>query len=272
MRALATPQIFVSPKPGERPESCQDVGWLTTRVDGQGTCGFVVADGATGGWDGQLWAELVVDAVSQIIGSLEHEPEARWVETDLVAALDRARDRWDELHQDLEASDDPITALAHAKFLSSGGYCTLTAGLLGPIDGPDLSLRAIAVGDSPIFHLRREGVSYRLVAAAPLSESDAFDSSPAIVSSRRATAGEGVSGLTSVVFTPVEPGDVILIVTDAIAEWALRRHEDSAPVWSVLSTMDDRGFDQLLSMIRSAREIVADDVLVARFVVEAEHG
>lgn len=267
MSTLIEPQLFVTAKSGERIQACQDVGWFSPSIGPGEVGGFAVADGATGGWDGQRWAELTVAAAAEALVEAEGLIDDRWVRLTFGDALERARTQW--LIENSSANnddDDPIRALARTKFLATGGHCTLTAGTLVPGEQDTWQIRAISVGDSPIVHLRPTEAGYHLVTAAPLHRSEQFKADPKLVTSRSGRPGTIAAGM-SWIDIEAGPGDVLLVMTDALAAWALERHEQSVPAWDVLVGLDLDGFTELVGCTRQAGELVDDDVLLLRMAV-----
>jgi hypothetical protein len=268
-RAIIEPQLFVAPKPGESMTTCQDVGWFGPLPE-SGASGFAVADGATGGWDGQRWAELAVDAAAEALGFLDHDGTLghRWVRTALADRLEAARDRWTAENHSAENDDDPVAVLARTKFLRTGGHCTLALGVLAP-DGSSLRLDGLAVGDTPVFHIADAVDAPRLAGVGPQTRSAEFDRDPVLLSSRPAGPGEVVPGLVPLRFDRVDVGDCVLVMTDALAAWALRRAESGHPAWRALCSIDAEGFDRLVGRTRAGGELVADDTLLLRLHITA---
>ncbi|MEM7272501.1 MAG: hypothetical protein AAF547_05425 [Actinomycetota bacterium] len=270
MSGLIEPQVFVTAKPGERPESCQDVAWFDPAVAGGPVAGFAVADGATGGWDGRRWAELVVDAAADAIAEAGGAIDGRWVRAELADALDRARETWRLESPSSEPTTDPVAALARAKFKTSGGQCTLTAGVLWAGTEGSWHLRAFAVGDSPLVHLRPSDDGYRVLLAAPQHRADQFDTHPTLISSKPPGPGAVVPGLSAIAIDDLAVGDAVLVMTDAIAAWALHRDEVIGDPWGVLVGLDHAGFGALIDRTRTTDEMAADDVLLLRMTIAAQ--
>jgi hypothetical protein len=73
---------------------------------------------------------------------------------------------------------------------------------------------------------------------------------------------------------PLEAGDVVLVATDAFAAWLIRREESGSPVWNLIADIDPVSFSDLVTTLRTNRELVNDDVtvLVARLVSDPVPG
>lgn len=267
MNLLVEPQLFVAAKPGERPESCQDVGWVDPAIGADGRAGFAVADGATRAWDGQRWAELVIDASAKAILESNADIGPRWLRSSFADALDTARSRWIEENADLRSDADPIAALSYAKYRSAGGHCTLTIGSIGPKADGGWALDGFAVGDSPLVHLRPERAGFRNLTAFPVERSEQFDATPSLVSSRLPEAGTIVPNMKTVRIEGIRSGDVFIVMTDALAKWALSQAELGRQRWDLLARLDHAGFVSLIERTRATGELVADDVLLLRLAI-----
>lgn len=139
------------------------------------------------------------------------------------------------------------------------GFATLIAAQFGPSPDAVATVDFVGVGDACLFHLR-DGA---LLAAAPELGTDGFTSFPDLISTNddhREQAVEGAfSGRCS-----LRVGDEVLLVSDALAEWALSTAPREPEVWGVLSELDAGTFDRLIGDLREHDEIVNDDVTFVR--------
>lgn len=159
---------------------------------------FAVADGASESSFVATWAKLLTAGFIAANG----QP---WRDFDWLGP---ARQQWAE-----EVDPRPLPWYAEEK-REQGAYATL----LGIVFAGG-SWRALAIGDSCLFRLR----GGKLGKSFPLLLSSDFGNQPALLGSRGRRAD-----------TPPEirrargkwqPGDRFLLMTDALAEWMLRRHE-----------------------------------------------
>ncbi len=159
---------------------------------------FAVADGASESSFTARWARLLVEGFI----AAEGQP---WRGLDWLAP---ARQQWAA-----EVDPQPLPWYAEEK-REQGAYATLLG--LAFTGG---SWRALAVGDSCLFRVRGK----KLGKSFPLPRSSDFGNHPALIGSRGRSAD-----------TPLEirrargqwrPGDRFLLMTDALAEWMLRCHE-----------------------------------------------
>jgi hypothetical protein len=123
---------------------------------------------------------------------------------------------------------------------------------------------AMAVGDSCLFQVRGES----LVAAFPLERSDEFDNSPFLISSSPASDG---SLETALRFRSGRwlPGDVFYLLTDALACWFLRRHEEDGSAGLCLSDIRSQAiFNAFITEARAEQSadqrLRNDDVTLLR--------
>ncbi|HKI34016.1 MAG TPA: protein phosphatase 2C domain-containing protein [Gemmataceae bacterium] len=165
---------------------------------------FAVADGASESSFAGLWARLLVEGFVR--------PAPGW--------LDAARRSWAA-----GVGGQPLPWYAEAK-RDDGAFATL----LGLVVG-DGRWHALAVGDSCLFQVRQD----RLIEAFPLRRSAEFGNRPLLIGSRPPVApasevrAEGRGGW--------QPADRFLLMTDALAQWFLRRHEAGDRPWEELTRL-----------------------------------
>jgi hypothetical protein len=131
------------------------------------------------------------------------------------------------------------------------------AAMVGLAILPDATWRAIAVGDSCLFHIR----AGELIRAFPLSRSDEFDNRPELIESRPpATESEPrqISG-------ELQAGDQLLMMTDAVARWFLSEaevHHIPSPVIQRLFDLHDSPDQQAaeINQLRTSHVLRNDDV------------
>jgi serine/threonine protein phosphatase PrpC len=160
---------------------------------------FAVADGASESSFTGTWAELLAEGFV----AAEGQP---WRDLDWLNA---ARQQWAD-----EVDPRPLPWYAEEK-REQGAYATL----LG-IAFAGGSWRALAVGDSCLFRLRNG----KLGRTFPLAHSSNFGNQPALLGSRGRPADTPSQEIRHA-RGKWQPGDRFLLMTDALAEWMLRRHE-----------------------------------------------
>jgi hypothetical protein len=207
---------------------------------------FAVADGASESSFAGEWARLLVEAYVRTPGHW-----AGW--------LPGLRDRWAAALR-----DRPLPWYAEAK-AEEGAFATLLGLQVGPprADGRRL-WQAEAVGDSCLFHLRRD----RLLRAFPVARSADFANQPDLVGSRP-PGGRYPRPKRHRVRGTWRPHDHLLLMTDALAQWFLEHVEAGRQPWDlVVSLQTESAFAAWVEGLRDRREPRNDDVTLLRIGLE----
>ena len=183
-----------------------------------------VADGATQSGFPSIWSRLLAR-------SFVRHP---WWDIDqLQSSITALAPQW---HKRVFARPLPWFAEAKARI---GPFSTLVGLELrdySPAHPNGGTWRAVAVGDSCIFHLRDDS----LQRAFPLTESAAFGNAPLLISSRQSQNAR-LAGRISSVEGEWQAGDMFFLATDAMAQWVLMEHERGRSPWrEVLACGEDR--------------------------------
>jgi hypothetical protein len=138
----------------------------------------------------------------------------------------------------------------------------------GEVDAGDGGTwRALAVGDSCLFHIR-EG---EMLAVGPLNASDQFDNTPALLSSRLPQSFRRGADDVNVLSGKWQPGDTFYLVTDALAQWLLAIQEAGRPPWANLGELcienDAETFFRLVDELRGLGDLHNDDTTLLRVEV-----
>lgn len=187
-------QALHTHKRGNAPEEYEDA-FAGDAAKGR----FAVADGASESSFAATWAKLLVEGFLVAEGM-------PWRD---FAWLGPARQRW-AADVDLR----PLPWYAEEK-REQGAYATLLGVAFSRV-----SWRALAVGDSCLFRFRggKMGKSF------PLARSSDFGNQPALLGSRGRSADTPSRSICRA-RGEWRPGDRFLLMTDALAEWMLRRTE-----------------------------------------------
>ena len=123
-----------------------------------------------------------------------------------------------------------------------------------------------------MFHVRDD----ELLMVAPMSRADEFNNHPNLISTDPSTAfGLDASRLT-VVSGDWQPNDVFYLLTDALAEWTLGKHEAGRPPWSLFRSLGadgdssgagQRSFETLVAKLRKNGGLHNDDTTLLRVEV-----
>ena len=174
---------------------------------------------------------------------------------------------WFAEMQDQWAADvrDFDSIIEERKFAEVGSFATLLGFDIYGLDGPEPHWRAVALGDTVLFHVR----AGRLIAAFPPMGPDDFGTLPDGVH----TSPASLDRMTERLLTGggvLEAGDFLFAATDAMAQWILRTIErDEAKVWNTLTTLAHPDvFARLVGDQRreqnSAKRMKNDDVTLMR--------
>lgn len=165
---------------------------------------FAVTDGASESYDSARWSRLLADA---------------WVTGGAVVS----RAGLKTLIREYEAACDP-QSLSWSKrgAFERGSFATL----LGVSTRGDIA-RIAAFGDSIVVGFPVDGATQSF----PYSLAEEFDRRPLLLSTK-ADANEAVlqrlSVRTCLTSWPLVPGTTLLLMTDALGQWVLRRNADAA--------------------------------------------
>jgi serine/threonine protein phosphatase PrpC len=133
------------------------------------------------------------------------------------------------------------------------------------------SWKATAVGDSCLFHVRKD----KLLTVTPLSKSEEFNNHPHLVSTDSTNAFGINASHVKVISGEWLPNDVFYLLTDAIAEWALAQQEAGKPPWALFRKLGRRSnakaaqqtFEKLVTKLRKTGGLHNDDTTLLRIEV-----
>jgi hypothetical protein len=254
---------FSEVKDGNAPDEWQDGASGGVVGDGTGTARFIVLDGATGAFDAVRW-------VDQLATSFLPPPGARPGAPRIEPAAMRD---WFAQMQDQWAADVPAfdSIIEERKFREVGSFATFLGFEITGLAGPDPRWRAVALGDTVLFHVR---AGHLITTFPPMRPGD-FGSRPAGLHTLRSSldemtkrllAGDGV----------LADGDFLFAATDAMADWILRAAgRDEAKVWETLAGLVHPDvFARLVSDQRkeqdAAKRMKNDDVTLMRLRLLAD--
>jgi len=235
-------RVFKLAKDPEHPEEDQDA----YRIDARRGIA-AIADGVTSGIFSGRWAEILTEAaVDEPPNPGDKRAFAQW--------LAARRESW---HQKIDTSD--LAWFQRAK-LRQGAFSTLLWIELNQIEKTkeqsigSCRLRATAVGDSCLFHVR-DG---RILQNFPIETAAEFESDPVVIGSIDLKRDELLE------FKSLEircrPGDLLVLCTDAVAAWALEQHEQGQPpAWDDYWQMSPETWEQEIRALRHERHMRYDD-------------
>lgn len=223
--------------------------WAADAAQGR----FALSDGASSAYMSQAWAKLIVEG---FVAS----PES-FGATSLSEWLQAATGRWSSsvAVADASSSDQWWAAESAAR----GSDATLIGlELSGRVPG---EWQARAVGDSCLVHLTGRGGSLVCVRSFPLDEPGAFGRHPDLVSTLNTESQ--VLPTVELVAGECAAGDRFLLMTDALAEWALSTELDDPDVWNRLASVDREEFGDLVTTARAQGTLQDDDTTLMRVAV-----
>jgi hypothetical protein len=229
-------------KDADYPDENQDC----CRVDHVGRVA-ALADGVSSAIFSRLWAKILVEAaVEGFPDPSQREPFACW--------LSERREAW---RRQIDVSR---LAWFQKPKLREGAFSTLlTVRLIPPADEPaegesEWRLRAIAIGDTCMFHIR-DG---KVVRKFPVQTAAELERDPAVIGSVDLRRDDLLEFQR--VDEPCLPGDLVVLCTDALADWALRAEQSgSPPKWPAYWDMPQAVWEGEIKALRNDRTIRFDD-------------
>jgi hypothetical protein len=235
-------RLFKLAKDAEHPEEDQDA-YATDAARGIAA----IADGATTGIFAGQWARILTEAtVADPPDPNDKDALAGW--------LAERRQAWSV------AIDVSELSWFQKPKLRDGAFSTLLWVEITPIDESDRQpqdpwqLRAFAVGDSCLFHVR----GGELLRTFPIEKADELEADPVVIGSVDLNRDELLE------FQSFEalcrPGDWLVLCTDAVADWALRRRDSGdLPNWADYWTKTEAAWQEEVSALRNDRQMRYDD-------------
>jgi hypothetical protein len=235
-------RTFTLAKDPEHPEQNQDA-WAVDPRRGIAT----LADGVASGLFSRSWATILTEStLADTPDPADKDAWRRW--------LAERRAAWSA-----RIDVDRLAWYQKAK-LKEGTFSTLLLVRLLPVDGaspddlPAWNVRGYAVGDTCLFFLG-QGRAARIV---PIETAAEFDADPLVIGSLDRNRDELVG------FRSFEecgrPGDLLVLSTDAVAAWALRRSESGQPpAWEDYWDMSEETWQAEVMSLRQQREMRYDD-------------
>jgi hypothetical protein len=230
-------------------EAQTEDGWALDEARGI----VAVADGASSAYFSGEWARILT--AGYVAAPPPHDLDSfrRWI-SDVSAQWDAVADQT----QPATGSwwtDDLQRRGSYATFLGA----QVTKGQLAQPARWD----ALAIGDACLVALRRADESFRRVCSFPVDHPDGFGSNPDLVATH-GTDGSARLRFLHTASGELEQGDVLLLMTDAIAQWALAQESGGEPAWDQLVEISADEFRALVVREREAQAMVDDDVTLVR--------
>ncbi len=208
-----------------------------------------VADGVSSSLFAAQWAKVLADAV------VANPPNVQDAGS-ITPWLAEQRRRWN-------AAVDTDNLAWHQKAkIQQGAQSTLLWVQLLPPDPndpqcPDLTrLRCWAIGDCCLLHARGS----QMLRAFPIERSGAFEENPNVLVSIAGKQDQSLASHTHVLADYCEPGDLLILCTDAIAAWAIKALEDGATLlWRDFWDMTQEDWAAYIGRLREDGRMRYDD-------------
>jgi hypothetical protein len=246
-------QTFKLAKDPEHPGEYQDA----SRADGQRGIA-VIADGVSSAIFSAQWAGVLVDAVMAGVPDPNFtEPFAAWLKQQRgawTAQIDTSALAW------FQRAKLPMGAFSTLLWIHVVETDQDQPGAFGAY-----RLLGFAIGDSCLFHVRRG----ELVRSFPLKTAAEFQVDPLVLGSVDLKRDHLMQfmALDELCY----PDDLLVLCTDALAEWALRSQEAGAPVdWDRYRTMSEADWQAQIAELRHTRQMRYDDTTLVLLRVLAE--
>lgn len=255
---------FLYPKDPENPQQNQDAFQVDEM---RGTA--VVADGVSSAIFSAAWAKILTQHTVKEMPDPKNGSEFRQWLTNLRA-------EWEQ------SIDTTNLAWFQRPKLAAGAFSTLVwisaRECAPPRPGeplfekwlnpdPDLPCFCVSgycIGDSCLFHIRpgRTDSPFMpgtdLYRAIPLTDSKAFDLPPIVIGSKD-LGRDSQMKFRRIEFI-AQPGDLLVMATDAVSQWILRCYEETAyPRWDIFEELDETEWNRELDSMRADGEIRYDD-------------
>lgn len=228
---------------------------------------FAVADGATQTSFADRWSQIL--ALEFIMNPPAEAPTLRrW--PDWLQPLQEAWSAgipWERLpwFASEKARAGACTTLLAVEFSAPGddprgNHPSLWRRMLGFSGKPVLHWTAEAVGDTCLFQIRHD----RLVCSFPLQQPSEFTHAPVLITTNPGHNLRVCENLR-MISGDCRPGDLFLLMTDALAKWFLQRVVAGEKPWKTLCALsDEAAFRQFVVNEREAARIENDDTTMMR--------
>jgi hypothetical protein len=217
---------------------------------------YVIADGASTAYLSGIWAKTLVEGFGLYDGKIT---DSNFFDLFQIIILDDKWDHWLIEYMQKREDDGKPLSWYDEMALQTGAASTLLE-ISFPLEENKLKdkFSALAIGDSCLFQIRDD----KLIKTFPLNSSADFDNSPLLISSdpkRNVNIHEKIAYLEN---QNVITGDLIFLMTDALASWFFKEHEKEGKPWEIIGKMvvDKSSFTDWIEPLRENNMIRNDDV------------
>lgn len=236
------PDVLVVPKSGSTEDECEDA-WSVNEACGR----LAVSDGASGAFMSGAWARILTTSYVNSPPSPDPVALGEW----LAAAAKVWRGEAPQVEVGWWAEE----ASARGAFATFLGVEILEG------DEGTRHWSALAVGDTCLAWLYENEGALMLRAGFPIEIAAAFGGAPDLLGTSIGERGlpliRAASGICS-------QGNVLLLMTDALAQWAFANNGNGTPAWELLVHGSERKVKSLIERAREDGSMVNDDVTLMR--------
>jgi hypothetical protein len=259
---------FSEAKEGNAPGEWQDAasgGVITDPAGNPVAARFIVLDGATTAYDPLRWVDQLVTSFAPPPGADPGPGGPRLEAAEMRDWFERMQEQWAAEPRSFGS------IIEERKFAEVGSFATLLGFEIIGLDGPEPSWRAVALGDTVLFHVR-DG---RAISVFPAMGPDDFGTLPDGLHTLPAKLDRMTERLRFGHGT-LRAGDFLFAATDAMAQWILRAiTREQTKVWDVLGSLAHPGvFARLVADQRreqdAAKRLKNDDVTLLRLRMLAD--
>lgn len=244
-------------KEGETPSSNRDAYYPkkgNTWDKKKGNTIIAISDGATQSYLSGKWAETLVN----IFKTIRYSPNT--FKEKIFAKSSKDWIKFVQEYQIIRERESRPLKWYELEGIDEGAYATLVVLTIHPPETGDTGeWEAFARGDSCLFYIHKNEFGY----AFPLENSNEFNNTPPLLSS--------LSNMNSKVQFKEKKGsyatgDIIYLMTDALAAWFLRENENNNKPWEILdnNSEEQENFDKWVKKLRMDSAIENDDVTLLR--------
>jgi serine/threonine protein phosphatase PrpC len=228
------------------PKDVQDVGAYEDAFDVDGARGMAaVCDGVASSIFSGRWADILAKAVVA-------EPPDVNDRASVEAWLKHARDKWSR------SIDENALAWHQKPKMLDGAGTTLLWVQVAATAAPDGVPRpycvwSFSIGDCCFFHVRGNDV----LQTFPIQESARFEDNPLVI---RSVYKKSDVVAFEAIETQCNPGDLLVLCTDAVAAWTMRQLESGTTLdWQSYWGMSNEQWCQWMVQLRQENQIRYDD-------------
>jgi hypothetical protein len=221
---------------------------------------FALSDGASASSLPRPWASLLGQQwINHPFGKAEINALANWLEEPRSLWEQWVREKWFFAVNERNrlTGDYPVQPQQVMRIIGEGAFATL----LGvQLDRQSQQWRALAIGDSCLFMVRRSSPPH-IIMSFPMEESTDFNNRPPLLSSQRDVDVGSVLPYVRYGQGIYQEGDIMLMATDALSQWLLLQKElgDTAWLQRLLSIRDQASFARFVDIQRQEGMMEEDD-------------